>query len=129
MDIFAEEYLFKFLKEHGDNRAKRELIAFWGRHPDSEFPRWAICYAVDCTRLSINKALRDEVEEGLVDLHIRNDATLYSLTLDDTIRRPVVQLAAIGWDRWERMLRRIDRDAARRNTLLSESRRCAPALA
>jgi hypothetical protein len=39
LTVSTEEYLYRFLEEHGRNRVKRELLDFWSRHPDAKFSR------------------------------------------------------------------------------------------
>jgi len=107
-NVATGENLYCFLEEHGDNRVKRELIAFWGRHPNAKFSRRVICYALDWNKLEADRALRALVDAGVVDTHKHNGLTLYSLTMNEEKRRPVVELAALGWDQWQRMLKRIE---------------------
>ncbi len=89
---------------------KRELLLFWGRHPDTKFARNAICYALDCTKLEMDRGLRALVEAGLVDTHILNGMTLYSLTVNEEKSRPVVEPAALNWNQWHLMLKHIEQD-------------------
>ena len=103
-----EEFLSRFLQEHSDHRVKRELLLFWGMHPNAKFSRFAICYAVDSNKLDMKMALRDMVEAKLLDARIYNSVTLYSLTTNEDIRRLLLALAALGWDRWQLMLRRAE---------------------
>lgn len=107
-NVLAEESLYRFLEKHSDNRVKRELLLFWGMHPNARFDRKAICYALDCSKLDTEGALRAMVEEGLLDKCISNDVTLYSLTKNEERRRPVLKLAAFGRDQWQLMLKRMD---------------------
>ena len=107
-NILNEESLYRFLEEHGNNRAKRRLLFFWGMHPNAKFARSAICHALDSSKLEVNKALRDVVKAGLVDTHILNEVTFYSLTTNDERRQPVLELAALSWDQWQLMLKRIE---------------------
>lgn len=103
----TEESLYRFLEEHGNNRMKRELLLFWGMHPNAKFNRLIICYAVDSNKLDIKIVLGAMVEAGLLDTHIYNGETLYSLTTNEDRRRPLLALAALDWDRWQLMLRRM----------------------
>ena len=73
-NILIEESLYRFLEEHGDNRAKRRLLFFWGSHPDGKFARYTICYALDCNKLEVDRALRVLVEAGLVDTYMHNES-------------------------------------------------------
>lgn len=104
----TEESLYRFLHEHGDNRVKRELLLFWGMHPNARFDRRTICYVLDCSKLDMERALRTMVEEGLLDKRISNGVTLYSLTPDEKKRRPILELAGFSWDQWQLMLRRME---------------------
>ena len=96
----TEESLYCFLREHGNSRVKRQLLLFWGMHPNAKFSMLALRCAVDCSRLDMKVALRSMIEEGLLDTHIYNDVSLYSLTKNEEKRQPVLELAALGWDRW-----------------------------
>lgn len=107
-NVLTEERLYRFLKKHGDNRVKRELLLFWGMHPNARFDRKTTCYALDCSKLDAEGTLRAMVEEGLLDTHIYNGVTLYSLTTNEDRRRPLLALAALGWDRWQLMIMRVE---------------------
>lgn len=108
LTVGTQEELYRFLEEHGNNRVKRELLNFWGRHPDARFSRYAICFALDCGKLEAEKALRAMVDAGLVDNHKNNGLTLYSLTKNEEKRRRVLELAAVGWDQWNIMIKRME---------------------
>jgi len=87
---------------------KRELLAFWGMHPNAKFGRRAVCYALDCGKLEADRALRALVDAGLIDTHMNSGLTLYSLTRDEAKRRAVLELATLGWDQ-QPVLKRIER--------------------
>lgn len=106
----TQEELDRFLEEHGNNQVKRGLLEFWGRHYDAKFSRRVICYALDCSKLEAEGALRAMVEEGLLDKHITNGVTLYSLTRNEEKRRLVLELAVLGWDQWNIMIKRIEQE-------------------
>lgn len=103
----TEESLYRFLGEHGNSRVKRQLLLFWGMHHKAKFSMLALRCAVECSRLDMKMALRSMIEEGLLDTHIYNDVPLYSLTRNEERRRPVLELAALGWDQWLLMRKRI----------------------
>jgi hypothetical protein len=98
LTVSIQEGLYHFLEEHGNNRIKRELLDFWGRHPDARFSRYVICFALDCGKLEAERALKAMVDAGLVDNHENNGVTLYSLTKNEEKRRPVLELVALDWD-------------------------------
>lgn len=107
--VLAEESLYHFLEEHGNNRVKRELIHFWGIHPNARFDRKGICYALDCSKLDAERALGAMVEEGLLNKHVAKGVTLYSLTTNQERRQPILALATLDWGRWQLMIKRVDR--------------------
>jgi len=109
LSVSTEEDLYRFLEEHGTNPVKREFLAFLGRHPDAKFSRRVIRYALDRSKLKVEGVLRAMVEEGLLDKHISNGVTLYSLTRNEEKRRPILELASLGWDQWQLIVRRIER--------------------
>jgi hypothetical protein len=108
LNISNEESLYRFLEEHGGNRVKRKLLFFWGSHPDSKFSRYTICYAVDSSKLAVDRALGEMVKTGLVDTHILNDTMFYSLTMNNEKRRLALELGALDWDQWQLMLNRLE---------------------
>ena len=95
LSISTEEELYCFLEEHGDNRVKREILSFLGRHPNTRFARYVICRALDYGKLEVDRALSALVEESLVDNHASNGLTLYSLT---PARRSASR--CWNWRRW-----------------------------
>jgi hypothetical protein len=110
MTITIHNDLYRFLREHGNNRVKRELLLFWGMHPRAKFNKFTICYAIDSSKLDMTRALKDMIAEGLVETHAGNIEPLYSLTTDEERRRPVLELAAIGWDGYQLMLKRMEQE-------------------
>ena len=108
LSVSTEEVLYRFLEQHGNDRVQRELLAFLGRHPNAKFARFVICRALDYGKLEVDSALRALLDAGLVDNNANNGLTLYSLTTNEEKRRPVLELAALGWDRWQFMLKRLE---------------------
>ena len=76
-----------------DNLIKRELYLFWSRYPNVKFGRSAIKIAVACSMMEMDRALKAMVGDGLVETHIRNGVTLYSLTMNEEKRRPFLEFA------------------------------------
>ena len=107
LSTLNEASLYRFLEEYGNNRVKREVLFFWGCHPNAKFTRHIICYALDCSKLEVDRELRALVKAELVDIHILNGVTFYSLTANEERRRPVLELAALDWNQRQLMLKRI----------------------
>ena len=66
----------------GDGKRTRldpELEAFWLRQPDSKFAKSTLCYALDCGKLEVDKALRFMIGSGLIEEHVRNGNPFYSM--------------------------------------------------
>jgi len=108
LSVLAEQHLYRFLEEHGNNRVKRELLDFWGAHPNAKFSRLAIYSAMDYPKRDMERALKDMLAEGIVDMHICGELTLYSLTINEEMRQPILELAALGRDRWLLMVRHVE---------------------
>jgi hypothetical protein len=117
----TEESLYRFLEEHGNSRVKRQLLLFWGMHPNAKFSMLALRCAVECSKLDMKMALRSMIEVGLLDTHIYNDVPLYSLSRNEEKRRPVLELAALGWNQrllmHKRMEQKINQLALATNSL------------
>ena len=108
--ISTEEQLLRFLEEYARDRLEMELLTFWGRHPNARFSRGAISCALDCKKLSVDRALKDMVGLGLVDTDNCNGVPFYSLTANEEKRRPVMELASLGWDQLHLMVRRLEQN-------------------
>ena len=104
----VEESVCHLLKEHGNNRVKRDLLLFWGLHPSARFESKVIMHALEFNRLDTERALGTMVEEGLIDRSICNGVTLYSLTNHGEIRQSVLELAKLSWYEWELVLKRME---------------------
>ncbi|HEY48823.1 MAG TPA: hypothetical protein G4O13_02100 [Dehalococcoidia bacterium] len=94
--LFNQE-LLQFCGEHARDRFSMELLAFWGRHPHGRFTVGAITCAMDAKRLSVERALRGLVAQGLVTASVQNDKTLYYLVDNEKIRQQIVELAELNW--------------------------------
>jgi hypothetical protein len=84
------------VERQGSNRLKREVMLFWGMHPNGKFDRATICYALDYNNLDIDRELVALVQAGLVDIEIHDGVPLYSLTTNEEKRRPIVEWASPG---------------------------------
>ena len=77
---------------------KKELFLFWGMHPNTKFSRNTISYALDYNKIELDSTLKDMVEAGFVEAHIQNGETLYSLTTNEEVRRPILEFARHGYN-------------------------------
>jgi hypothetical protein len=104
MADITRDSMFCFLQKYGDSWVKRELLLFWIMHPNTRFSRKAIGYSLTSNNLDVEGSLKIMVEEGLIDESVSNGVTLYSLTLNEERRRLILELANLGWNRWQYML-------------------------
>jgi hypothetical protein len=107
-ETLSEEDLLGFCREYAGDAAKMQLLAFWGEHPRATFTMGAIAGALGCGRLRASRALAGFVESGLVEMCVENGSTCCRLTVDESRRRPVLGIAAMGWDRWMAATRRAE---------------------
>ena len=77
---------------------KRELLLFWGMHPNAKFSKSIIIYILDCNKRELETVLQAMVEAGLVETHIQNGVALYSLTTNEERRRPILEFARRNYD-------------------------------
>lgn len=104
-----QQDLLSLLEKYGSNRAERELLIFWSRHPNARFARPAIIYAFDYNRSELERALRAQIEAKLVDVISEHGQTYYSLTVNEAKRQPVLALSALHWGQWQLMLDSLER--------------------
>ncbi len=79
--------LCAFLKTNGGTRAKQEVLLFWALHPNARSSKLAVLSAAECSRIDVERALMDMVNDELVDTHCDNGLVTYSLTSNEDIRR------------------------------------------
>ena len=102
-----EEELARFCGDYVGDLLGMELLAFWGRHPDCRFTIDAITCAMDAKRRNVERALHGLMERGLIITAVHYDTSLYYLTDDETKRKPVLELAALGWHERRAILERL----------------------
>ncbi|MBE0479833.1 MAG: hypothetical protein IBX68_02520 [Dehalococcoidia bacterium] len=103
-----EAEIAAFFRQYAGDHLRMELLAFWSRHPNTRFTEAAIRCALDCSKQEMLKALASLVDAGIVERHRQNELVCYSLTMEETKRRSVLELAGKGWDRWRSLARQID---------------------
>ena len=106
--ISPEEELLRFCEANVKDYVGMDLLAFWGRHPDTRFTDRAVTGALAGKKQKVAKALKELVTSGLVDASGYNGSTLYSLTSDRKQRELTIILDAIGWDRRKAILRLLE---------------------
>jgi len=106
--ITIQEKLCQFINEYEDDRyCLLELLRFWGRHPCTRFSQLVIIHALDSRRPYVERALRYLINMGVVRTHIDNNLPVYSLTEEESLRSPVLNVAKLDWGQWQLVLGRI----------------------
>jgi len=93
-NLVSQVQFYRVYDEQGDNRLKKELLAFSNRHPNGKFTASTISCALDYRKVEVKKALEEMVKTGLIDAYIESGLTLYSLTKDENKRELVLQSLA-----------------------------------
>lgn len=106
-DLSVEERLRQFVKEYDGDHCSLELLLFLGRHPHARFSQLAIVHALNSWRLDVERALRHLKDKGLITTHAENGTAFYSLTENESLRNPVLDLLKIDWYQWQPVLRQV----------------------
>ncbi len=101
----AIDRLSQFIKEYDGDQCSLELLLFLGRHPHTRFSRLAIIHALDAWKLDIERALRRLKEKGLVKVSNENGTSFYSLTEDESLYSPVLDLIRANKFQWQPALK------------------------
>ncbi len=109
MEAVSDEELLAFLRQHVAEPLDMELLAFWGRHPEQSLPRHIVAYALQCSRLDLERALGNMTEAGLVQSRVENGTVLFGLSPDDGLRRLALAVASLGWQRRRAIVGRLGR--------------------
>jgi DNA-binding transcriptional ArsR family regulator len=78
-NLVSEVQLSRIYSGHGNDELKKELLAFWSRHPNGEFLASIISCALDYRKCEVKKALEELVKTGLIDTNPQSGFTLYKL--------------------------------------------------
>ncbi len=98
MEVMEGKCVAHFAGSRSDEHLRAELLAFWSRHPGDRFTVGVISYAIDHSKLELNKALKLLAEAGIVNASTHGDLIFYNLTADEAKRRSVLDLSVVGQD-------------------------------
>jgi len=101
------ENVFQLIKEYDSDPCCLELIQFFGWYPNARFSRLAILHALSANgeRRSIERALRQLIDNGVVKTYSENNAPLYCLCDDASKREAALEMARLDWGQWQGVLR------------------------
>jgi hypothetical protein len=101
-EVVIEEKLCQFIKEYGEGQyCLLELLRFLGRHPLACFSQLAIVRALDSNKQYVERALRHLINKGVVSVKVEYNEARYILTDDESIRKPVINVAKLDWFQWQ----------------------------
>jgi len=83
------------LGRHLTERAKLDLLTFWGRNHGGWLSRGAIAPFTLLGRQEIDQALAELVRDGVIKHHEANGVCFYALTDDHAVRRAVLELGRL----------------------------------
>lgn len=112
-----QEDVTQFIRQYADTPLKLELLILWSRHPNARFGEGVIAGALRRSRrLEIQEALHSLAEAGFVTRESgkSGERSLYSLTKENDMRRPVVSLSGYSWDEIRGRLYSSQREVGRR---------------
>jgi hypothetical protein len=101
--ITISEELSRFIKEYATDRYTLQLILFFAAHPYARFSELTIIHALNQNggRCSLQKALRNLVDRGLIIARFENKVVLYSLPDNTLMRSILLELAQLDvYQQW-----------------------------
>ncbi|OGO01169.1 MAG: hypothetical protein A2Y90_02005 [Chloroflexi bacterium RBG_13_52_12] len=107
--IKSQSYMGQLMKKFVSNRCCLGLLRFFAAHPDERFSKLAIVHAIDedGSRLEVEKALAQMVEEKILKPSDENGISFYMLTKEEAMRKLVINMALFDWRDWQLVLEHI----------------------
>lgn len=98
--------LGQLIKKLINNRCCLALLRFFVAHPNGRFSKLAIVHAIDDndSKLEIEKALKQLVDEGILMINIENDISFYLLTREGVVREIILEMGEFDWRHWQLVL-------------------------
>ena len=105
----SPSYMGQLMKKFESNRCCVGLLRFFAAHPNGRFSKLAVVHAIDeaGSRLEIEQALEQMVEESILKTSTDNGNCFYSLTKEETSRRMVLNMALFDRRDWQLVLEHI----------------------
>jgi len=102
-------YVGGLMRKFISNRCCLGVLRFFAAHPNSRFSKLAVVHAIDeaGSRLEVEKALDQMVEEGILKTNIENDTCFYALTRNKIARQTVLNIGMFEWRDWQLVLEHI----------------------
>lgn len=99
-------YMGQLMKNLVGNRCCLGLLRFFAVHPNGRFSRLAVVHAIDeaGSRLEVERALAQMVDEGILKTSSENNNVFYILTKEETVRRLVLNMGFFDWRDWQMVL-------------------------
>jgi DNA-binding transcriptional regulator PaaX len=96
----------QLMKKFVGNRCCLGLLRFFAVHPNGRFSKLAVVHAIDeaGSRLEVERALTQMVNEGILKTVNENNNTFYLLTKEEELRRLILNMALFDWRDWQLVL-------------------------
>ncbi len=107
--VKSHSYMGQLMKKLVSNRCCLGLLRFFAAHPNGRFSKLAVIHALDedDNRPSIENAIEQMIEEGIIKTSEENDVTYYLLTKEEAMRKLVINVALFDWRDWQMVLEHI----------------------
>jgi len=102
-------YMGQLMKRLVGNRCCLGLLRFFAAHPNGRFSKLAIVHAIDeaGSRLEVERALAQMVDEGILKIVSENNVSFYHLTKEETMRRLVLNMTLFDWRDWQLVMEQV----------------------
>jgi Fe2+ or Zn2+ uptake regulation protein len=99
----------QLMKRLVGNRCCLGLLRFFAAHPNGRFSKLAIVHAIDeaGSRLEVERALAQMVDEGILKIVSENNVSFYHLTKEETMRRLVLNMTLFDWRDWQLVMEQV----------------------
>jgi hypothetical protein len=106
-ESIRQDNLSQFINEYGKSRYCLEILRFFGTYPDVKFNRFAIINVMGegGSKQLIENALAYLIHKGVVKYQMKNNDSIYSLTGSEEIRRQVLKLGKMEWQKWQLIIK------------------------
>jgi hypothetical protein len=93
----------ELLKKIVSNQCCLSLLRFFVLHPNGRFSELAIVHALDDVgrKPDVECALKQLVNEGILNTSTDNTVHYYLLTHEETVRQILLNMAKFDWRQWQ----------------------------
>ena len=107
--VKGQSFMGQLMKKLVGNRCCLGLLRFFAAHPNGRFSKLAVLHAMDedDNRPSIEDAIEQMIEEGIITATEDKETAYYMLTKEEAMRKLVINMALFDWHDWQMVLEHI----------------------